>query len=510
MHFSSAIKMIDEITRHNPVLNDSFVVLFDKSDITGTYLQSEMMDCALWYIPIVTDSMMKCHPSQSTCNYKIPNASLVGTSKCPLHTLAGSTAVSYFCPWRLEKGNEIDIVGKIQISLGLYGSITDSLPVIHLDQSTNDYQSIFDWDLPGVKQNELKGSFQDETPKDHISTNENEVMTKMPFQHKHTNGLESSLQEAQLHDEHDVDKNENDNGENFEFLSHVQFQCKSNDLPVSDIHQFFKDIPYSICEAKMNDHDHKKVTSDIIESTSLSKCRENISQADVINHDDSLNVKDILPTPNGDPCFLSANEHFIPPRKANADVESNSLNCKITKTRLETAHYKPEHITIAMPKDRSMQCPSHKVSSCDSSSATSSSFSTQDFPECRFKESFALEKDYSCSFSSDDSSIDMHDERRQRSKDQQQINTSYSSSSSSPYLTDHQRRRISNINTRRFQKDESKRYSCDESSSTDSFSLSHGKNLDDNLNVRRQDGASLLEIESIDFSYDCHDSSSWE
>jgi hypothetical protein len=74
---------------------------------------------------------------------------MVGTTKCPLYMLTGSTCVSYFCPWQLEKENDIDTVGKIQITFRLNGNTTDELSVIDLESSfPSSSRNIFDWDLP--------------------------------------------------------------------------------------------------------------------------------------------------------------------------------------------------------------------------------------------------------------------------------------------------------------------------------------------------------------------------
>jgi hypothetical protein len=150
MYFSTAIKMIKSVKRHQIMLKESYIVLLDNSEVITKYIQSEMMEVKLWFVPAVTELMNKYHPPRGSCSAEVPRkARLVGTTKCPLYMLTGSTTVSYFCPWRLEKGSEIDTVGKIQITFRLNGSTTDEISVINLESShPTSFPTIFDLDLP--------------------------------------------------------------------------------------------------------------------------------------------------------------------------------------------------------------------------------------------------------------------------------------------------------------------------------------------------------------------------
>jgi len=154
-YYACRIKRMQSVARHQVPLNDVFQVFIDDSGDVSKYLKSEMMLCKLWYVPLVTDTMISYHQLSVAEEVKIvPDISkLVCITKCPLYALLGTASKSYLCPWYLAQTNPAEALGKVQISLKPNGCKGHSSSAITLGLSQEKYSSVnnqhlFDWDLP--------------------------------------------------------------------------------------------------------------------------------------------------------------------------------------------------------------------------------------------------------------------------------------------------------------------------------------------------------------------------
>ena len=156
LFFSSGITRMGSMNRHLASLNYEFSVLIDESDEVVSYVQSEMLVCKLWFVPMVTEVMSKHYPTSSTDQVTVPKlAKVVCSTRCPLTVLANNPDVaSYLCPWSLVLASDSeDVIGQVQITIGSKANTWKSTPAIKLNSIQRNatqinYSDIFDWDLP--------------------------------------------------------------------------------------------------------------------------------------------------------------------------------------------------------------------------------------------------------------------------------------------------------------------------------------------------------------------------
>ena len=159
VNFSSTISRM-ETRRHSVRLSDEFSVLLDQTSETHSYFQTERLVCKLWFIPTVTDAMMKQYPVSSAKKVTVPvEAHFICFTSCPLTKVLSEKCdpISYVCPWTYAHSQSFEhVIGNVRIDIGMKGStFHGSLDPINLcpkpeclDRDPSYYPDIFDWNLP--------------------------------------------------------------------------------------------------------------------------------------------------------------------------------------------------------------------------------------------------------------------------------------------------------------------------------------------------------------------------
>ena len=159
VNFSSTISRM-ETRRHSVRLSDEFSVLLDQTPETHSYFQTERLVCKLWFIPTVTDAMMKQYPVSSANKVTVPvEAHFICFTSCPLTKVLSEKCdpISYVCPWTYAHSQSFEhVIGNVRIDIGMKGStFNGSLDPINLcpkpeclDRDPSYYPDIFDWNLP--------------------------------------------------------------------------------------------------------------------------------------------------------------------------------------------------------------------------------------------------------------------------------------------------------------------------------------------------------------------------
>lgn len=517
MQFSTAIKMIKTIKRHQIMFDESYRVWLDNSDVIMNYIQSEMMEVQLWFVPVVTDLRKKYHPSYHNYCIEMPEkASMVGTTKCPLYMLTGSTCVSYFCPWQLEKENDIDTVGKIQITFRLNGNTTDELSVIDLESSfPSSSRNIFDWDLP----DQIERILSTENPNRQSKGNflEDSITQITIEQCKETGGTKLSSEKTELLCHGQENSN---NSLSYQANSQKNTTKRNRKLKIPNVCKSnrgrFEGHHHNTSYTKNCGADTKFFSDVWIKTESPYLSKFELCNSDVIERVVAEKSEDILPTPKDNALFQLKDNYMEAPSKIYGEEEP--LGCAKCIDKLTSNHYSlKEYQCLDVPEFK-MHSPVGEVISSDTKGVTPDmnsdkySVSSEDMSIYTQETAVEVKKVELSRLSSDESSADLKDPQQITSRIAQIYKPSSSSSSSSASEKRRSYFVTSNlqIGNRMSQSGGGvNKYSDDDSSSCGSFSVTQSRyerSREEISDCCHEDEVSTSEIESIDLS---SDSSTW-